>query len=68
MDERDIMAIALDLDVPLSDFDSAVREVVGGFDDARADRYLPEVGTMLARVIDNASPRVAVLRRYLATG
>ena len=68
MDERDIMAIALDLDVPLSDFDSAVHEVVDSFGNVHADRYPPEIGTMLARVIDNASPRVAVLRRYLATG
>ena len=68
IDERDIMSIALDLDVSLADFDSAVREVVHGFEVVDAVGYPREVKEMLERVVENAKSRLDVLKRYLGTG
>ena len=68
IDERDIMSIALDLDVSLADFDSVVREVVRGFEVVDAVGYPQEVKQTLERVVENAKNRLDVLKRYLGTG
>lgn len=63
--EGDIMTVAMDLDVDLSEFDVGVRQVVAGFESPRLPEWGGEVGGMVDEVIDNAAPRLAVLRRYL---
>lgn len=65
IDARDIMAIALSCDVPLSAFDQAVREVIAGFGMPAFDIGGEAVAAMAEQVIANAAPRIAVLRTYL---
>lgn len=68
IDARDIMAIALSCDVSLGVFDQAVGEVVSGFETPSFDVGNNAVATMTDQVIENASPRIAVLRAYLGSG
>lgn len=59
---RDITAIALSYDIPLSAFDQVVREVIAGLE---APSFVAEdeaVATMAEQVLANAAPRIAVLR------
>lgn len=66
IDERDVMAIATDCDVSLGEFDSAVREVLAGFDDFDPAQCPDAARATANRVLENAVPRLEVLRRYLA--
>ena len=66
IDERDIMAIALSCDIPLSAFDQAVREVITGLEAPFFDAENKAVATMAKQVLTNAAPRIAVLRAYLS--
>ena len=66
IDQRDIMAIALSCDIPLSAFDQAVREVIAGREAPFFDAESKAVATMAEQVLTNAAPRIAVLRAYLS--
>ena len=66
IDARDIMAIALSCDIPLSAFNQVVREVIAGLEAPSFDAEDEAVATMAERVFANATPRVAVLRAYLS--
>lgn len=66
IDERDIMSIATDCDAGLSEFDDVVREVIAGFEGFDF-AICPEPARQTAeRILENAAPRLAVLRAYLA--
>ena len=62
IDEKDILAIALDFDVDLGDFDRGVREVLTGFEQS-ANCF--DVIAETDRILDNSAPRLATLRRFL---
>lgn len=66
IDERDIMAIALSCDIPLSAFNQAVREVIAGLEAPSFDAENKAVATMAEQVLTNAAPRIAILRAYLS--
>ena len=65
IDERDVLAVALDADAALGAFDAAVREVVAGFEGPLVDGAADPVQDMVARIVDNSRARVEVLKRYL---
>ncbi|MDO4289776.1 MAG: HipA domain-containing protein [Eggerthellaceae bacterium] len=65
IDEKDILSIALDLDISLDSFDAAVREVVRGMEAPRMQEVPSEALPMIDRVLENSRPRIEVLRRVL---
>ncbi len=66
IDERDVMSIATDCDVGLAEFDAAVREVVGGLEGFDFELCPDPVRQTAERIQEDAAPRLAVLRAYLA--
>lgn len=64
VDARDIMSIALDLDVDLGDFDVVIREVIEGFStfDAKGE---VDVARMVQRILDSSDERIKVLKGYM---
>lgn len=66
IDERDVMSVAIDCDVSLDEFDAAVREVVAGIEGFDPG-LCPEPARLTSeRILEDAAPRLAVLRAYLA--
>lgn len=65
IDARDIMQIALSADVALSLFDEAVREIIDGLEGYKPTAHGELLTLMIDRIIDNAKPRLAVLKDYL---
>ena len=64
IDENDIMAIALDLSLSLNDWDDALRQVIDGFAQSSAITAKDDLADDKARILDNATPRIAVLKRF----
>jgi len=65
IDERDIMAVALDLDVALSDMDTAIERVIEGLSSADVSRYGECDSQVVADILENAAPRISILERFL---
>lgn len=65
IDERDITILAADLEVGLDDFDAAVRAVINTFETPSIENSPKHVSAMVDRILDNARPRVKVLKRFL---
>lgn len=65
IEERDLMAIPLDLDIPLTLFDAAANEVVSSLSAPKAHERNVEVVHMVDRILDNMQQRMAVVQRYL---
>lgn len=65
VDEKDLLAIALDLDVGLDSFDRVFREILEGFTSVPILQDSPAVSGMLDRILEDAAPRLEVLRRFL---
>jgi serine/threonine-protein kinase HipA len=65
IDERDIMSIALNADVNLGAFDKAIEEIIRGFETPATEGESEATQRMLARIVENSKPRLAVLKRYL---
>lgn len=65
IDARDITMLASDLDVGLDAFDQAVGEVVDALRSPRLERLETHIETMVARTLENASPRLRVLEQFL---
>lgn len=65
IDARDIMSIALDLDIDLSSLDAVVREVVDGISASGVATHDEELRSMMRRILDSASSRVKVLEDFL---
>ena len=65
IDAKDIMSVALDADINPGAFDVAVRQVIKGFETPQVDGLEEEGRAMVERILDNAKPRLAVLKNYL---
>ena len=65
IDEKDVLAIALDLDVGLESFDRSLREILEGFTNTPAIQDSPAASDMLDRILEDAASRLKVLRRFL---
>ena len=65
VDEKDLLAIALDLDVGLDSFDRVFREILEGFTSVPILQDSPAVSGMLDRILEDAAPRLEALRRFL---
>ena len=65
IDARDLTILAADLDVGMSFFDNAVRTVIETFEAPGIETVAPHVGKMIDRILDNSSPRIQVLKRFL---
>lgn len=65
IDARDLTILAVDLDIGMSLFDDAVRAVIGTFETPNVEYAAPPVREMIDRILDNAVPRVQVLKDYL---
>lgn len=65
IDEQDLAAIPRELDIPQPAFKSGAETIVSALE-AFGDRELSaDVAAMVKRILDNAQPRVAVVKRYL---
>lgn len=65
INERDIMAVALDLDLGLTEFDQALHEIIDGFSSPDLDELPPDGQEMAGRILDNSRERIGVLRNYM---
>lgn len=65
IDERDIVILAADLDVGLNFFDNAVRDVINTFEAPNVGTVASSTRKMIDRVLDNSSPRIRILKRFL---
>lgn len=65
IDARDIMSVALDLDVSLDDFDTVVREVIDGLLAPAFARGDGDVACMMELILDSAKDRIKVLQNFL---
>lgn len=63
--ERDLLAIPIDLDIPLSSFDEAASDLLRILEAPMANTTDAEVAHAIDRILDNAQPRMAVARRLL---
>ena len=59
------MSIALSMEISISLFDKAVREVVDGLGAPVRVELDADTTKMLETILDNAEPRLKVLRSYL---
>lgn len=67
IDENDILAIALDLGISLDDWDDALRQVIDGLTQSGCVAVEDDLAAGKARILDNAKPRIAVLKRFCQT-
>lgn len=65
VDEKDIMVLAADMGISLSEFDRAVFDIVRAFEAPSLGKLDQQVEGMMERILDNAQPRVAVLKNFL---
>ena len=65
IDERDILSIALDMDISLDDWDTAIRQVIDGLSSRESLATDDDLAETKARIADNAKPRINVLERFL---
>ncbi len=65
IDERDLLSIPLDLDIPLDVFDNAVSEVIHALEALAIEVAEGPVGPMIERILENARPRLTVVKRLL---
>ena len=64
IDERDILSIALSMDISVDAFCKKVREVAGGLETA-PNGMDNETLEVTQRILDDAAPRIKVLRAFL---
>ena len=64
IDERDILSIALSMDISVEAFCGKVREVTNGLE-GQAKSLDGETLKVAERILDNAAPRIKVLRMFL---
>ncbi len=65
VDEKDIMVLAADMGISLSEFDRAVFDIVRAFEAPSLGKLDQQVEGMMERILDNAQPRVTVLKNFL---
>lgn len=65
IDERDIMSIALDLDVGLDDFDVAIRAVMKGLSCPDVSGHDEGTMRMVGQILDNSAKRMRVLGDFI---
>lgn len=65
IDERDLLAAALDLGVSLDDWDAAIRQIVDGISPPDAVGAGEALQAAMTRILETAAPRVAVLERFI---
>lgn len=65
IDERDIMALAADLNAGISAFDSVVKDIVKVLESPSIEHLGAPASRMVDRIIENSSKRLNVLKRYL---
>ena len=65
IDERDILSIALDMNVSLDDWDAALREVIAGLSSNVPVTDEHELAETIARILEDAVPRIAVLESFV---
>lgn len=64
IDERDILSIALSMDISVEAFCDKVHEVTNGLE-GQANSLDDETLKVAAKILDNAAPRIKVLRTFL---
>ena len=65
VDERDLMSLAADMDVSLNAFDRIVRDVADTLEAPSLGSLESSAESMVGRILENAKPRVRVLRGFL---
>ena len=65
IDKNDIMAIATSLDISLTLFDKLINEILDGIQNLKIDNASKELKDMVDKILDNAKPRIKVVKEYL---
>lgn len=64
--EQDILSIAVSADVSFDSFFEGAQEIVSGFENYSTSQIDGATGKIAERIVDNAQPRLQVVRRLIA--
>ena len=67
IDEKDLMAIPLDLDIPLDTFDGLAREVLVALESYDTSSAQVTVASMVDEILTGSQARMKVVKRYLGS-
>lgn len=66
IDKNDILSIALSLDINLTLFDKLINEILNGIQNFKIDTSDKQLKNMIDKILDNAKPRIKILKDLLA--